>query len=1004
MKENQIYRKFWNLSLGSWSVASHMTNDGGCSDVVLRHSGVRNRSLVLAIGLALTSVTHAQSVKSPAMVTASKVMVAHVDSQVNRTADRIPTGDGSELMTHMALDWKFFPFGNNSIAIGYFSKAFAPNAIALGYNSSVTQSANNGVALGSNSTVSGVNSVALGAGSMASELNVISVGGGDGVTGPAVRRIVNVGDGIGNNDAVNKSQLDGVTASVNDVAASVKTIALTNQVTGSSVASASGKESTAIGSGAQAVADNTVAFGGRAIANAVGASALGFDSHAKGINSTTVGTQSVSLGQGGVSLGYNSFVGEGSFNGLALGSNSLVLLQGVDSVALGSGSMASEPNVVSVGSGDGLRGPAVRRIVNVGDGIGNNDAVNKSQLDGVTASVNDVVASVKNIAGAIQITGSGVASVSGQDSTAAGASAQAAGDSSIALGARSRANAIGSSALGVDGHALGANSTALGGQSTAISEGGTSLGYNSFVGQSATNGIALGSNAIVSGVNSVALGAGSVASELNVISVGGGDGVTGPAVRRIVNVGDGIGNNDAVNKSQLDGVTASVNDVAASVKKIVGTIQITGSGVASAIGKDSTATGASAQAVGDSSVALGTRATANAIGSSVLGVDSRARGINSTALGRQSNAIGDGSVSLGFNSFVRQSGEHGVALGTDAGVSGKDSIALGYGSRTYEANVLSIGSGNGRGGPATRRIVNVSSGNLSQLSTDAVNGGQLFQTLSSMASILGGGAAVGAQGVLVAPVYQIQGSSYGSVGAALKALDGKVTDIDHRVNVNSNLAAGAAASTLSASKPVSMSSTEAVGVAKVVSGVAVSDSSVAANAQVLSKGSGVSISATGGSSQSSDEVQTSSVGMDSLGSSLNVRKVTMAAGMLATDGVSKTQLDNSMAAANSYTDARFSALNDSFESLRSDVNGQMRRQDRRISRQGAMGAAMLNMATSAAGIHTQNRVGAGVGFQNGQAALSLGYQRAISDRSTVTIGGAFSSGDSSVGVGAGFGW
>ncbi len=39
MKENQIYRKFWNLSLGSWSVASHMTNDGGCSDVVLRHSG-----------------------------------------------------------------------------------------------------------------------------------------------------------------------------------------------------------------------------------------------------------------------------------------------------------------------------------------------------------------------------------------------------------------------------------------------------------------------------------------------------------------------------------------------------------------------------------------------------------------------------------------------------------------------------------------------------------------------------------------------------------------------------------------------------------------------------------------------------------------------------------------------------------------------------------------------------------------------------------------------------
>jgi autotransporter adhesin len=65
---------------------------------------------------------------------------------------------------------------------------------------------------------------------------------------------------------------------------------------------------------------------------------------------------------------------------------------------------------------------------------------------------------------------------------------------------------------------------------------------------------------------------------------------------------------------------------------------------------------------------------------------------------------------------------------------------------------------------------------------------------------------------------------------------------------------------------------------------------------------------------------------------------------------------------------------------------------------------MLNMATSAAGIRTQNRLGVGVGFQNGESALSIGYQRAISDRATVTFGGAVSGGDSSVGLGAGFGW
>ena len=49
-------------------------------------------------------------------------------------------------------------------------------------------------------------------------------------------------------------------------------------------------------------------------------------------------------------------------------------------------------------------------------------------------------------------------------------------------------------------------------------------------------------------------------------------------------------------------------------------------------------------------------------------------------------------------------------------------------------------------------------------------------------------------------------------------------------------------------------------------------------------------------------------------------------------------------------------------------------------------------------------LGIGVGFQNGAAALSLGYQRALSDRATVTLGGAFSGDDSSVGAGVGFGW
>jgi hypothetical protein len=36
--------------------------------------------------------------------------------------------------------------------------------------------------------------------------------------------------------------------------------------------------------------------------------------------------------------------------------------------------------------------------------------------------------------------------------------------------------------------------------------------------------------------------------------------------------------------------------------------------------------------------------------------------------------------------------------------------------------------------------------------------------------------------------------------------------------------------------------------------------------------------------------------------------------------------------------------------------------------------------------------------------LSVGYQRAVSDRAAVTIGGAFSGQEKSAGVGVGFGW
>jgi autotransporter adhesin len=186
--------------------------------------------------------------------------------------------------------------------------------------------------------------------------------------------------------------------------------------------------------------------------------------------------------------------------------------------------------------------------------------------------------------------------------------------------------------------------------------------------------------------------------------------------------------------------------------------------------------------------------------------------------------------------------------------------------------------------------------------------------------------------------------------------------------------------------------------------VAVGEGANVSAASATAIGQGASATAQGsvalGQGSVADRANTVSVG-----STGNERQVTnVAAGTQSTDAVNKAQLDSGVATANSYTDSRFSAMADTFDTYKGEIDDRFRRQDRRLDRQGAMNAAMLNMATSAAGIRTENRVGVGVGFQSGESALSIGYQRALSDRATVTLGGAFSGDDKSVGVGAGFGW
>ena len=83
-------------------------------------------------------------------------------------------------------------------------------------------------------------------------------------------------------------------------------------------------------------------------------------------------------------------------------------------------------------------------------------------------------------------------------------------------------------------------------------------------------------------------------------------------------------------------------------------------------------------------------------------------------------------------------------------------------------------------------ITNLKAGTLSASSTDAVNGSQLYGVSQSMATILGGGSTVAADGTLTAPTYVINQTSYHTVSDAFGAVDANLDAINTTLNTINN--------------------------------------------------------------------------------------------------------------------------------------------------------------------------------------------------------------------------
>ena len=193
------------------------------------------------------------------------------------------------------------------------------------------------------------------------------------------------------------------------------------------------------------------------------------------------------------------------------------------------------------------------------------------------------------------------------------------------------------------------------------------------------------------------------------------------------------------------------------------------------------ATPASAADVTAIAVGNGSTTTAGSTNAIALGSQALAGGSSAIAIGAAANVAANAGVGLGARTSVTVA--DGVALGSGsvssrAGLSGASEAFTGT-SVTSNAGAVSIGIAG-----AERQITNVAGGTQP---TDAVNLRQLSIVGSSSATSIGGGAKFDpTTGVFTAPNFNVQGSSYGTVGGALNALDLRLSANTSSVSATAN--------------------------------------------------------------------------------------------------------------------------------------------------------------------------------------------------------------------------
>ncbi|HAY4678411.1 TPA: hypothetical protein JZ983_002539 [Escherichia coli] len=741
----------------------------------------------------------------------------------------IALGNGSQALADsaIAIGQGNKANGADAIALGNGSQSSGLNAIALGKASVVT--GDNSLALGSNTNANGINSVALGAGSIADQDDSVSVG-----SDSLQRKIVNVKNGTikaDSHDAINGSQLyaisdsvakrlgGGSSVNVDDGTVKAPTYNLKNG-NKNNVGDAltvldqftlqwdqnRDKYSAAHGSSTASVitdvADGAVSDSSK---DAVNGSQLKATNDDVETNTTNIATNTGNIATNTANIATNTTnitnltdtVGDLKDDALLWNGTAFNAAHGTETTSTITNVKAG---TLSDDSTDAVNGSQLK---DTNDNVATNTTNIASNTANIATNTSNIADNTANIATNTSNIADNTANIATNTSNIAGNTANIATNTTNIAANTTSINSLNTSVDALEQDAMLWNGTAFNaahGTETTSTITNVKAGTLSDDSTDAVNGsqlkatndnVATNTTNIASNTANIATNTANINTLNTSIDTLEQDAIlwNGTAysaahgtetASTITNVKAGTlseNSTDAVNGAQLNATNANVATNTTNIATNTASINTLNTSI-DALEQDallwdgtafSAAHGANKDASKITNVLAGTvsSASTDAInGSQLHGLSSSiATYLGGGATVSDSGVFSDPTYNIDGNDYTN------VGAALDAiNTSLSDSLgdALLWDSTT--------GAFSAKHGSTASVITNVADGAVSDSSSDAVNGSQLYDVSNSVVDVLGGGAGVNTDGSISAPTYTIANTDYDNVGDALNALDTTLDD------------------------------------------------------------------------------------------------------------------------------------------------------------------------------------------------------------------------------------